>query len=383
VSAGVFLTGATGFVGMEVLARYLERSDRTVYALVRARDGDGAEVRLRDRIAETMGGAHRCTDQVVAVAGDVEKPALGLDERTRDALAGAVDTVIHTAASVSFTLPLAESRSINVEGTRRVLDFAEHCRRQGGLQRLSYVSTAFVAGTHTGKFTEDDLDVGQQFRNPYEQTKFEAELLVRAQADRLPIQILRPSIVVGERPSGWTGSFNVLYAPLKAFARGALPALPGRRAAPVDVVPVDYVADAIFELANGPPEDNRTYHLVAGPQATSVERLIDLSARQLGRRRPTLLPEQLYRRLVHPLLLRRSSGRRHETLKRMEVFFPYFSMRVAYVNRRARDRLERANIRVTPIERYYGRLLDFAVRTRFGRAPVSRARARRETRAAA
>ena len=103
-----------------------------------------------------------------------------------------------------------------------MLELAELCRRRGGLRRFSYVSTAYVAGTHDGEFSEDQLDVGQGFRNPYERSKFEAEQLVRAYRGRLPIQVFRPSIIVGERATGWTVSFNVLYAPLKAFAAGRL-----------------------------------------------------------------------------------------------------------------------------------------------------------------
>src|SRR5437763_10977260 len=133
-----------------------------------------------------------------------------------------------------------------------MLNFADEANARGGLARFAYVSTAYVAGTHPGEFHEDELAVGQDFRNAYEQSKFEAEQLVRARADRLPVQIFRPSIIVGERASGWTSSFNVLYTPLKAFARGRLPLLPADPEAPVDVVPVDYVADAIFTLASGP-----------------------------------------------------------------------------------------------------------------------------------
>jgi long-chain acyl-CoA synthetase len=293
-----------------------------------------------------------------------------------------VRDIVHAAASVSFSLPLDESRAINVEGTRRMLELAELCRDHGGLQRFCHVSTAYVAGEHEGEFAEDDLEVGQEFRNAYEQSKFEAERLVRAHRRRLPIQIFRPSIVVGERPTGWTASFNVLYAPLKAFSRGEYVALPGSPTAPVDVVSVDYVADAIFELANGPAPDRdvETYHLVAGRCATTVGRLIELSAGYFRRRPPPLLPPGLYRRLVHPLLLRASRGRTRQALERSEVLFPYFAMRVRYGDERARRRLEPRGIRVTPVERYFHRLADFAVRARWGRAAPTRAEAARRAR---
>jgi nucleoside-diphosphate-sugar epimerase len=256
-----------------------------------------------------------------------------------------------------------------------MLEFAELCRDLGGLRRFCHVSTAYVAGEHEGRFAEDDLEVGQEFRNAYEQSKFEAERLVRAYRRRLPIQIFRPSIVVGERRTGWTASFNVLYAPLKAFSRGEYVALPGSPDAPVDVVPVDYVADAIFELANGPAPRGRaeTFHLVAGRSAATVGRLVELSARYFRRRPPPLLPPGLYRRVVHPLLLRGSHGGPRRALERSEVLFPYFAMRVRYEDERARRRLEPRGIRVPPVERYFHRLADFAVRARWGKATPPRA----------
>ena len=373
---GVLLTGATGFVGMEILARYLERTDRPVYATVRASDAAQAQARLRATVACLFGDEDAYADRLVALPADIERPDLDLDAATRDRVAEQVSDIVHSAASVSFTLPLDRSRQVNVEGTRRMLELAELCRRRGGLRRFSYISTAYVAGTHRGEFGEDQLDVGQRFRNPYEQSKFEAERLVRGKDGRLPIQIFRPSIVVGERTTGWTPAFNVLYAPLKAFVRGSLPAVPARRSAPVDVVPVDYVADAVFELAGEPVEGTSTYHLVAGPQATSVGKLIELSARAVGQRRPVVIPPGLFRHVMYPVLVR-TSDRLRQGLERTQVFFPYFAMEVSYENPRARHRLEPVGIAVPPIESYFGLLVDYADRAHWGRTPVSRAEAQR------
>jgi thioester reductase-like protein len=373
----VLLTGATGFVGMEVLARYLERTDRSIFVLVRARDDDEADARLR----ETMGSLYGSEEvvgsgRVTAVAADIEQDGLGIASERRAVLAERARDIVHAAASVSFSLPLEESRQVNVAGTRRLLEFAREAQARGGLTRFAYVSTAYVAGTHEGEFREDQLDVGQGFRNAYERTKFEAEALVREEADRLPVQIFRPSIIVGECASGWTASFNVLYAPLKAFARGALRVLPARRSSPVDVVPVDYVADAIFALATGPVEDRaETFQLVAGRQATTVGRLASLGARHFGRRPPRVVPPRVYRRFVHPLLMRGLPARSRRALARSEVFFPYFAMRVAFDDRRARARLSPRGIRVSPVERYLGRLIEFAREADWGRRSVSRSAA--------
>jgi thioester reductase-like protein len=334
----VLLTGATGFVGKEILDRLLHRG-RRVFALVRATDDAAAAGRL-ERHA-----------RLTAVAGDIERPGLGLAEPTTAELAEEVTTVLHCAASVSFDLSLEDSRRVNVEGTRNVLDLARRCRR---LERLSYVSTAYVAGEPRRLFQEDQLDVGQRFRNPYERSKFEAERMVRERGRGLPLQILRPSIVVGDSRTGRTSSFNVLYAPLKAFARGAIPAIPARRSSPVDIVPVDYVADRAVELADGGPDG--TFHLVAGRNATTVGRLLELAAAQLGRKPPAVLPPTAYRRLLHPWLRRKHGG-----LRRMEVYFPYFAMRVRFDDRRLGP--------APPVEDYFHRLVEFAERARWGALP--------------
>jgi thioester reductase-like protein len=360
------ITGATGFLGREILVRLAARSRRPIYALVRAGDDAAAERRLAAALRE-RGGPERRVGRVIAVAADIEAPGLGLAPRRYERLRAAVTDIVHAAASVSFTLPVPEARAVNVEGTRRLVDLAEECHAGAGLRRFTHVSTAYVAGDHDGRFGEEDLEVGQEFHNSYEQTKFEAERLVRARRQRLPIQILRPSIVVGEQRSGWTGSFNVLYAPLGLYARGALPAIPARLSAPVDVVPVDFVADAVMELFRGPAEDNRTYHLVAGQEATTVGELIDLAARTLGRPRPLALPPAIFARLARPLLggLRREAARR--VLDRAEVFFPYFSGRVSYANERTLRRLRTAGIEPPPVESYFERLVDYAQRARWGR----------------
>jgi thioester reductase-like protein len=371
MSDGVLLTGATGFVGMEVLARYLERTDRRVYALVRGANERDVTARVKRTLLCLFGADHPYARRVVAVRGDITRPGLGLG-RKRDQLAERVNEVVHGAASVSFELGLEDTRQINVEGTRRVLEFAERAQARGGLRRFSYISTAYVAGEHVGCFSEDDLDVGQRFRNAYEQSKFEAEHLV---ADvRLPVTVLRPSIIVGERESGWTQSFNVLYWPLRAFSRGAYVALPARRDAPVDVVPVDYVADAIFALSQATEAEGSTYHLTAGSDATSVGELVELAAAYFKRPAPRLISPGVYRRVVHPLLLQGARDERsRRALSRSEVFFPYFEMAVTYDDRRSRVALRGTGITPTPLPRYFDQLLEFALAAEWGRRPIPRA----------
>ncbi len=369
---GVLLTGATGFVGTQLLARYLERTDRRVYALVRGADHHEAAARMERTLVSLFGPGHPYAERVVAVRGDITRPGLGI-RAGLDGLAERVNEIVHGAASVSFELGLQAARTINVDGTRRMLELAERCQARGGLRRFSYISTAYVAGEHAGCFSEDDLDVGQRFRNTYEQSKFEAECLVARSRGQLPITVLRPSIIVGERDSGWTTSFNVLYWPLRAFSRGSYAALPARRDAPVDVVPVDYVADAAFALSQAPEAEGATFHLTAGAHVSSVGELVELAVKFFGRQAPRLIEPSMYLSVMHPFLLRAASDERaRRALLRSEVYFPYFAMRVSYDDRRTRVALRGSGIRTAPLRTYFVRLVEFALAAQWGRRYIPR-----------
>jgi thioester reductase-like protein len=367
VTGSVLITGATGFVGMEVLARYLERSDRHVVTLVRAPDDEAARERIDDVMTNLFGSrAKRYSERVRAVAGELTQPGLGLGERRSRALAGEVSTIVHSAASVSFALPLDEAREINLEGTRRMLEFAELARERGGLERYGHVSTAYVAGTHDGRFSESDLDVGQDFNNSYEQSKFEAEKLVREHPD-LPVTVMRPSIVVGDRRNGWTSAFNVLYWPLRAFARGLFEAVPAVSSAPVDVVSVDYVADGIYELCEGPDGIGETYHLTAGANASTIGEIAQMASGYFRRPVPKVLPPDEFE--VDP------DSREGQALEGSRAYFPYFSITAVFDDAATRARLDPAGIHVTPLRDYLDRLLDFATKSRWGKRPIARVEA--------
>jgi thioester reductase-like protein len=373
----VFLTGSTGFLGMSVLARIVERGDRHVWALVRASDQEEADERLRGVLERIVDDPQAAEHLVTAVPGDLTRRGLGMPASGAEAIAARVTHVVHSAASVEFTLPLDEARAINVEGTRRVLEFAHRCASSGGVERVAHVSTAYVAGRHAGVFREGDLDVGQDFNNTYEQTKNEAEQLVRGHAERLPIQVLRPSIVVGEDDAGWTASFNVIYAPLRMFAKGALKAIPVKRGAPVDVVSVSYVADSIVTLALSPDKPSGTFHLTAGDSTSTVGELIDMSASRIGQKTPLAVPPPLHEKVVHPLMVATARGRQKKRLRNQAVFYPYFTCRVRFDTSRAREELEPHGIRPRDLSGYFDRLIDYAEASEWGRAPIARPESRR------
>ena len=355
---------------MELLARYLERGDRSVVALVRAGSDEAARARI-EAVLDNLFGARGRTyiRRVQAVAADLAAPDLGLGRDRTEELARRVSTVVHSAASVSFTLPLCEARGINLEGTKRMLDFGELAAARGGLDRYGHVSTAYVAGTHEGRFTESDLDLGQGFHNSYEQSKFEAEQLVRTRSG-LPTVVLRPSIVVGDRRSGWTAAFNVLYWPLRAFARGLFAAIPAIPSAPVDVVSIDYVADAIHALCEELGEAGETYNLTAGENASTIGEIAGIASRYFRRPIPRVLAPSEF-----VALEAEGSSVQRSALEGSRAYFPYFAIGSVFDESHARAQLGPAGIDVSPLHDYLERLLDFATRSRWGKRPIARAEA--------
>ena len=355
----VFLTGATGFLGMEVLARLLEAGDRDVLALIRASDDAAAEQRLDQVLRTLYNDPAPYKARVRAVRGDVTKHQLGLGDR-RAELAETTHAVLHCAASISFDLPLDEARAINVDGTARMLDFAVEAQANGGLERYLHVSTAYVAGQHEGTFRERQHDAGQTFRNTYEQTKWEAEEIVGL-ARELGPAIARPSIVMGESNSGWTPTFNVLYWPLQAFSRGLFDAVPARPEGRIDVVPVDYVADALVHLLGR--REAGVFNLVAGRDAATVDELAELAAAHFNR--PPL-----------PLTDPSAEPETDPADEHGAVYVPYFDMHLVFDDARARAVLGPAGIKAPLLRDYFGRLMDYAQLTRWGKRPLTREAAR-------
>jgi thioester reductase-like protein len=354
----VFLTGATGFLGMEVLARLVEKGERDVVALVRAADSAAATERLHGVMAKLWRDPSPYFDRVRAVAGDVTAPGLGMDRDERAEIAEEVTAVMHCAASISFDLPLDEARQINVEGTREIIGFARQAKSCGRLDRFIHVSTAYVAGITKGTFRERQLDTGQQFRNTYEQTKWVAEHVVNDAADLDPV-IARPSIVMGESDSGWTPAFNVLYWPIRAFSRGLFESVPARPEALVDVVPVDYVADALVFLLED-TSSSGVVNLVSGREACSVDDLVGMTSAAFGRERPPVVAPGST-----------GTGSTHAD-DQAQVYFPYFDMDMVFDDSRARALLGPAGIKCPHLTDYFPRLIEYAQQTRWGKAPLTR-----------
>ncbi len=358
------LTGATGFLGMELVVRAVaaDRADADIVCVIRADDDAHAARRLRDTLITLYGDdiPAAAARRLTAVAGHLERPGLGLSPVAAALVDERVTRIVHSAASISFDLPLDAARAVNVDGTAHVLEIARRLHDRGRLERHLHVSTAYVAGRHDGVVAEDDRTHGAP-RNTYEQTKREAEALVaRATADGLPTAVVRPSIIVGDSRTGWTPAFNVLYWPLQALSRGLLSSVPADQDGLVDVVPVDYVADAIAHLAGTETPVDGTYHLTAGTAAPRVEGLLDLACATLACPRPSVAP---------PVRPGHADGAGDHDAG---VYLPYFDVRSQFDDTRARAVLAPAAVTCPALTDYFDVLMRYAHAARWGKGGVPR-----------
>jgi long-chain acyl-CoA synthetase len=366
MSRTILLTGATGFLGGEVARRLVQGTDCTLVALVRGEGAEAAARRLARGWSDWPEPSGAIGGRVQVLCGDVALPQLGLDDETYAGLIGEVTQIVHVAADLRLNAPIDELRATNVQGVANVLELARAARKSGKLERLAHVSTAYVAGRRTGDVPEDALTDAFGFSSAYERTKYEGERLVQAARDELPVSIFRPGFVVGDSHSGAIRTSNTLYYPLRLYLAGKLRVLPARRELRVNLVPVDYVAEAIVHLIFAPEAAGLTFHLTAPDTSLPMaSELIEATRRwalehlRLRLPRPIFLPLPLPR--TYGRARRGTSGGEH-TLGPMSDLLPYMSSRQAF----RRDNVDRLLGPYTLSWReYLPRLLEYGVYTGF------------------
>jgi NAD(P)-dependent dehydrogenase (short-subunit alcohol dehydrogenase family) len=285
------VTGATGFLGGELVKRLLARDDATVYALVRS----GSESRLASKSRHWPN-----RDRVEVINGDLTKNQLGMSAADVKKLRGKVDHVVHLAALYDITTDDAINDAINIDGTRRVVELANAVK--AGC--LHHVSSVAVSGGYEGTFTEDMFDEGQPLPSPYHRTKFEAEKIVRTEAT-VPWRVYRPAIVVGDSRTGEIDKVDGPYYMFPTLQRAsripgaALGRIPAPDLGRTNIVPVDYVVDAMDHIMHEPDLDGRAFFLV-DPEPDPVTKVWNTFARVVGAPRLVAAPIPTDPRVLGP-----------------------------------------------------------------------------------
>lgn len=371
----LLITGATGFLGKNLVTRLLDDAVyKKIYLLIRSSGTRTADQRLDDLISEVFPPAVHVAarEKFYAIEADLTKPKFGLDVSNYQNLALDIQQILHVGASTDFGAPLDISRKYNVYGTQEVLDLARVAMKSGSFFGLEYISTAFVAGIKKGLVSENELTRGQKFANNYEQSKWEAECIVQAASKEMPVTIYRPSIVVGDSRNGYTSHFKVLYWPLRLLSKNLIPFVPANYSTKLDVVPVDYVSDAILAYMKLLRKPKKVLHITSGTgNEVSVRKLLKDAQRLAGINRRPILPMFLFDMIRLSILSRLLSKEFWQTCQVAEPYYYYLKGTGVSFDAYASDKIL-SDIGVTKPkwEDYKEKVLTFCTSSRWGRKPL-------------
>ena len=354
----IFLTGSTGYIGAHVAANLLQNHGAALNVLVRARDVGEAEGRLWQALQlhlEFPQFYEFLQTRVRVFRGDLTEPGFGLGRDEYDRLVHTTDSVIHCAASLNRKSEKS-CLNVNLRGTLEVLTLARHAEHYHGLRRFSQVSTVAVAGKRQNEVVTEDrsIDWERSDYDPYARTKKFGEHMMRVLLPETPKTIFRPSIVLGDSRYAETTQFDMV----KAFVfLAGLPVLPFRPTDKIDIVNVDFVAEAIAALHQKEHPEHDTYHLSSGVGSQTFREITRALAAAQNKRSPVFVPvaESPFAGSVNFLANRKGTIGRSASL--MKVFMPYLVWNTVFDNTRVTKELGKKPV---PFSEYCYPLLKFS-----------------------
>src|ERR1700676_3892613 len=354
----MFLTGSPGYIGAHVAANLLRDHGAALNVLVRARDASDAEGRLwqAQQLHLDFPQFYEFLQTRVRVfAGDLAEPGFGLGRDEYDRLVHTSDSVIHCAASLNRKSEKS-CLNVNLRGTLEVLTLARNAEHYHGLRRFSQVSTVAVAGKRQNEVVSEDrsIDWERSDYDPYARTKKFCEHMMRVLLPETPKTIFRPSIVLGDSRYAETTQFDMV----KAFVfLAGLPVLPFRPTDKIDIVNVDFVADAIATLHQKERPEHDTYHLSSGIGSQTLREITKALAAAQNKRAPVFMPVagRPFAGSVNFLANRKGAVGKGASL--MKVFMPYLVWNTVFDNTRVTRELGKKPV---PFSEYSYPLLKFS-----------------------
>ncbi len=353
-----FVTGATGFVGRFLVANLLERKG-TIHVLVRK----GSEKKLA-AIGKKMGWDMQ---RVVPVVGDMAAPNCGLSAARIRGLKGKVKHFFHLAAIYDMQASAESQRVANVDGTRHALDLAAAL----GVGCFHHTSSIAAAGLYPGIFREDMFEEAEGLDDPYLRTKHDSEGLVRGET-RIKWRVYRPGMVVGHSQTGEMDKIDgpyYFFTFLKKLRQMLPPWMPtlGIEGGRINIVPVDFVADAMDHIAHKPRLDGQTFHLT-DPEPQRVGEVLNTFARaghapemtmRIDARMFAFVPGSIRMAVGNLPPVRRFIGMLLRDFRIPKSTLKFVTYPTRFDNREAERALRGSGIEVPRLDSYAWRLWDY------------------------
>lgn len=306
MSKTLFLTGFPGFLTSSLIQQlYQDYSDEIdhIYLLVLLSEEKAAYQKLHQLDKDQQLPLEKCT----ILVGDITQNNIGINRDIQEHIAHDITHVFHLAAIYDLAVPEYLAERVNVHGTNQVNEWVQTLPN---LQRYIYFSTAYVSGTREGRIYEEELEMHQTFRNHYERTKYDAEVLVDRLKDVVPTTIIRPGIVKGHSETGETTKFDGLYFMLNMYdTLSFLPVIPyleeDKHSPEGNFVSSDYVLQATSYVSMNQVGEGKTYHLTDPNPYTMLELQKMIAHHYLGRPPVGKIPVSLMKNLLQFAPLRK------------------------------------------------------------------------------
>ncbi|MFZ9595979.1 MAG: beta-ketoacyl synthase N-terminal-like domain-containing protein [Bdellovibrionia bacterium] len=385
----VLITGATGFIGSEFLRRLL-LWDPHCQVILLIRDGTQGQSQtaaqkfdtLAQELFRELSDPKPVLNRLSFLACDLKDPHLGLSEADYETLARKVSAIYHLAADVRFDQPLDQARISQVLSTKNLCELAKAAQQSGSFLGFHYLSTFTVAPIDpSGQAQELPPTFPREFKNTYEQTKVEAEAVLIEQSHFIPVVIYRASMVGGDSKTGWTPKLDSFYLGVRFFLYevvGKINPIVLPQGSRIDAVTVDWVTNALFVLRTRPVHPGfQIYHLTSGHQATRLQEGLSRCAQvfqaHAQRSRLQVPPQPEWQEIpdVKPEEFKASLAQADPILRESwQVFMrllPYAFDPYVYDNSQLREALKDSGLEVPNIRDSLPVLVDFCIRTQWGR----------------